>query len=316
MPGVSVVIPVRDGERHLGSLLTALRREQPDEVLVIDSGSRDRSLEIARAAGVEILEIEASEFGHGRTRNLGAERTSGELICFLTQDAVPVAGWLDAYREAFDARRARRRGLRPAPPARRHEPHDRPRADRVLRRLRAERPPRRAGPGRSGLPLERQCLLFAGLLAGDPLPRSCLRRGPRLRQGDARGWVDEGLPPGRGRRARPRLRPHRVHAPLLRRVSRAARNAGPRRADNRPRAWRDDAAPGELRPALDGCAGVVRWPAHPMGCPLGRAPLEPPGVRGARIARRAVAGRRSERNLPGAPPQGAATTRARAGRRS
>ena len=101
MPGVSVVIPVRDGERHLGSLLTALRREQPDEVLVIDSGSRDRSLEIARAAGVEILEIEASEFGHGRTRNLGAERTSGELICFLTQDAVPVAGWLDAYREAF-----------------------------------------------------------------------------------------------------------------------------------------------------------------------------------------------------------------------
>jgi GT2 family glycosyltransferase len=98
---VSVVIPVRDGERHLEELLAALRREAPDEVLVIDSGSRDRSREIARAGGAELVEIAPGEFGHGRTRNLGAERTSGELICFLTQDAVPVEGWLAAYRAAF-----------------------------------------------------------------------------------------------------------------------------------------------------------------------------------------------------------------------
>ena len=101
MPGVSVVIPVRNGERHLEDLLAALRREEPDEVLVIDSGSTDGSREIVQAAGVEVLEIAASDFGHGRTRNLGAERTSGDLICFLTQDAVPVEGWLDAYCEAF-----------------------------------------------------------------------------------------------------------------------------------------------------------------------------------------------------------------------
>jgi glycosyltransferase involved in cell wall biosynthesis len=99
--GVSVVIPVKDGERYLEELLAALAREGVEEVLVIDSGSRDRSREIARAAGVELLQIEPSEFGHGRTRNLGAERTSGELICFLTQDATPVPGWLAAYREAF-----------------------------------------------------------------------------------------------------------------------------------------------------------------------------------------------------------------------
>jgi glycosyltransferase involved in cell wall biosynthesis/GT2 family glycosyltransferase len=98
---VSVVIPVKDGERYLQELLGALAREGVDEVLVIDSGSRDRSREIAREAGVEVLEIDPAEFGHGRTRNLGAERTSGELICFLTQDATPVPGWLDSYREAF-----------------------------------------------------------------------------------------------------------------------------------------------------------------------------------------------------------------------
>jgi O-antigen biosynthesis protein len=98
---MSVVIPVKDGERYLEELLQALAREGIEETLVIDSGSQDRSPEIVCAAGVELLEIDPAEFGHGRTRNLGAERTSGELICFLTQDATPVPGWAAAYRQAF-----------------------------------------------------------------------------------------------------------------------------------------------------------------------------------------------------------------------
>ena len=71
------------------------------ELVVIDSGSRDGSQATARELADELIEIEPAEFGHGRTRNLGAARASGELICFLTQDAIPVAGWLDAHREAF-----------------------------------------------------------------------------------------------------------------------------------------------------------------------------------------------------------------------
>lgn len=98
---VSLIVPVKDGERYLEELLEAVRREGIDETLVIDSGSRDRSVAIARSAGVEVLQIAPGEFAHGRTRNLGAERTSGELICFLTQDATPCPGWLAAYHEAF-----------------------------------------------------------------------------------------------------------------------------------------------------------------------------------------------------------------------
>jgi glycosyltransferase involved in cell wall biosynthesis/GT2 family glycosyltransferase len=100
-PGVSVIVPVKDGERYLQELLDAVRREGPDEILVVDSGSRDRSLEIARSAGARVLEIPTGEFGHGRTRNLAAAQSSGELICFLTQDATPCEGWLSAYVEAF-----------------------------------------------------------------------------------------------------------------------------------------------------------------------------------------------------------------------
>ena len=77
MSRISVVVPVKDGARYLGELLDALAREAPDEVLVIDSGSADDSPAIARAGGARVLEIAPEEFGHGRTRNLGAESTAG-----------------------------------------------------------------------------------------------------------------------------------------------------------------------------------------------------------------------------------------------
>lgn len=102
-PRVSVVVPVKDGARYLEELCAAVLAQSPHELLVIDSGSSDGSVQIARRAGADVLEIPAESFGHGRTRNLGAERTGGELICFLTQDATPVPGWLDAYARAFAA---------------------------------------------------------------------------------------------------------------------------------------------------------------------------------------------------------------------
>jgi glycosyltransferase involved in cell wall biosynthesis/SAM-dependent methyltransferase len=101
-PPAAVVIPVRDGARFLEELLAAVRAQEPGiELLVIDSGSRDGSAAIARAAGAEVLTIAPEEFGHGRTRNLGAEHTAGDPICFLTQDATPLPGWLAALREAL-----------------------------------------------------------------------------------------------------------------------------------------------------------------------------------------------------------------------
>jgi O-antigen biosynthesis protein len=98
---LSVVIPVKDGERYLAEVLSALEREKVDDILVVDSGSSDGSVRIARANGARVLEIAPNAFGHGRTRNLGPEHTSGDLICFLTQDATPLPGWRDAYLDAF-----------------------------------------------------------------------------------------------------------------------------------------------------------------------------------------------------------------------
>jgi GT2 family glycosyltransferase/glycosyltransferase involved in cell wall biosynthesis len=99
---VSVVIPVKDAGALFERVLEAVRAQGDLELIVIDSGSRDHSREIARSAGAELIEIASADFGHGRTRNLGAERASGELIAFLTQDAVPTPRWLDALRDAFE----------------------------------------------------------------------------------------------------------------------------------------------------------------------------------------------------------------------
>jgi O-antigen biosynthesis protein len=101
LPAVSVAIPVLDGGSLLPRVLRAVREQGTVELVVVDSGSSDGSVERARELADQVIEIPPGEFGHGRTRNLAAERSSGELICFLTQDAIPRPGWLSAYLEAF-----------------------------------------------------------------------------------------------------------------------------------------------------------------------------------------------------------------------
>jgi glycosyltransferase involved in cell wall biosynthesis len=95
---VSVVIPVLNGERYLAEVLGAISGQRYDgdvDVLVIDSDSTDGSVRIARDAGAPVLQIERASFGHGATRNLGAEVTAGDFIAYLTQDATPASDlWL------------------------------------------------------------------------------------------------------------------------------------------------------------------------------------------------------------------------------
>jgi rhamnosyltransferase len=65
------------------------------EVIVVDSGSTDGTVEAARRGPVRLVQIPNAEFGHGRTRNLLAQFASGPLLAFLTADAVPAdATWL------------------------------------------------------------------------------------------------------------------------------------------------------------------------------------------------------------------------------
>lgn len=106
LPSATITVLTYNGERYLDALLTAAETQRFDgefDILVIDSGSSDRTLEIVAAhPSVRLHEIPNNEFGHGRTRNLAAELSTGEIVVYLTHDAVPAdAGWLTAMVQPF-----------------------------------------------------------------------------------------------------------------------------------------------------------------------------------------------------------------------
>jgi len=93
---VSLIIPTLNGERWLDDLLFALERQtlMPHEILLIDSGSTDGTLGIARRymsrySFIRLYEIKQEDFDHGGTRTMAARQTAGDILLFMTQDAVP-----------------------------------------------------------------------------------------------------------------------------------------------------------------------------------------------------------------------------------
>jgi rhamnosyltransferase len=72
------------------------------EVIVIDSGSSDATVEIARRYPTRLVTIPPEQFHHGRTRNLGAGLARGEILVYITQDALPLQeDWLQKLTDNF-----------------------------------------------------------------------------------------------------------------------------------------------------------------------------------------------------------------------
>lgn len=89
---ISIVIPVRNGGADLARCLEAIARQRDAgavEVVVIDSGSTDTSVAVARAAGAAVHTIAPEEFNHGGTRNRGVSLAAGDVLVFISQDAFP-----------------------------------------------------------------------------------------------------------------------------------------------------------------------------------------------------------------------------------
>ena len=90
-PSVSVIIPTWNGEHWLEELLSKLERQTlvPDEILVVDSGSTDGTCDIVCSHNVRLIEIAQKDFDHGGTRTMAAGLAAGEILVYMTQDAVP-----------------------------------------------------------------------------------------------------------------------------------------------------------------------------------------------------------------------------------
>lgn len=95
---VSVVIPTFNAGPEFSLLLRKLRLQQgigSVEIVVVDSGSRDGTVGLARDAGCRVVEIRSEEFTHSHSRNVGADAATGDYLVFMVQDAYPIGSyWL------------------------------------------------------------------------------------------------------------------------------------------------------------------------------------------------------------------------------
>lgn len=92
MTKVSLVIPTLNAESDIEGLLNRIYRQtrRPDEVIVVDSNSSDSTVDIVKTfEWVRLVSIQRSEFNHGLTRDMALRKSTGDIVCFMTQDAVP-----------------------------------------------------------------------------------------------------------------------------------------------------------------------------------------------------------------------------------
>jgi rhamnosyltransferase len=104
---ISILIRTRNEAAWLGRTLEAVRGQDASdiEVLVVDSGSEDDTLLVARRYPVRILEIPRETFSYGHALNIGAEAARGECIVSLSAHAVPADRfWLSRLRQPLENR--------------------------------------------------------------------------------------------------------------------------------------------------------------------------------------------------------------------
>lgn len=105
-PGISVVVPVRNGARWLPEAIGAVAREcagRPHEILVVDDGSTDGSPAICRALPVPHLRVLAGR-GRGAAAaiNLGITQSAFPFVAQIDQDVIVLPGWLPALLGSMD----------------------------------------------------------------------------------------------------------------------------------------------------------------------------------------------------------------------
>lgn len=102
---VTIVIPTKNAGASFENVLKEIYSQETEykfEVICVDSGSKDNTIDIIKKYPCKLYQIAPSEFGHGKTRNYGASKGTGEYIIFITQDALPASKkWLQNFIDAM-----------------------------------------------------------------------------------------------------------------------------------------------------------------------------------------------------------------------
>ena len=104
-PAISLVVPVLNEEGSLAALIDSIRRQTrpPDEVILVDGGSIDRTVALAKEltfGDSRFRVIEAGDATPGRGRNVGASAARGEWLAFTDAGIVLEPTWLERLADA------------------------------------------------------------------------------------------------------------------------------------------------------------------------------------------------------------------------
>ena len=106
-PEVTIVYLTKNGGDDFRRSLEAIFAQHSDvpfEVLVVDSGSVDRTVELASIRGARVVRLAPNSFNYGATKNLAAQQAKGKILVFLSQDNIPASDeWLTLLVEPFSA---------------------------------------------------------------------------------------------------------------------------------------------------------------------------------------------------------------------
>jgi glycosyltransferase involved in cell wall biosynthesis len=94
---ISVIIPVYNTEKYLAQAIKSVLDQtvQPDEIIVVDDGSTDKSVEVARQFLPKVKIITQQNKGAGTARNVGIKEASGAYLAFLDADDLWVENKLE-----------------------------------------------------------------------------------------------------------------------------------------------------------------------------------------------------------------------------
>ncbi|MCH7902838.1 glycosyltransferase [archaeon] len=97
----SIIIPAYNNEKTIQECLRACKQQtvKPLEIIVIDDGSTDRTTELAKSENVIVFSQKNS--GPAKARNLGAEKSKGDILIFTDSDCVPEKNWLQEMLSPF-----------------------------------------------------------------------------------------------------------------------------------------------------------------------------------------------------------------------
>ena len=99
-PTVSAIVPTFDEESHIVACLEALRESGGDEIVVVDGGSSDTTVEVAQSVADIVVETSRGLFDQ---LNEGSRHATGDILLFHYADSVLSEGAFAAMRERFEA---------------------------------------------------------------------------------------------------------------------------------------------------------------------------------------------------------------------